>query len=307
MSHPVYGFGGYETLSPTQQFGQYQIEHKLGEGAVAIVYSARTQDGRQVALKILVPSAAGQPRIRQLFRQEYTILSRLHHPGIVPVYDYGEIQGRPYIAMAVVNGATLEALLATDKRMGEIPALTIAEQVALILDYIHRQGIVHRDLKPGNLMIEQERRVQLFDFGAAIELGKAPASEDDGIYGTPSFLAPEQIDPRQPLDGRADLYSLGVILYRMVTGRRPFYGSRLELLEAHLHELPPKPSTFAYLSVQTEALIMKALAKDPNDRFQTGAEMAVAMAEARLAEPVAPPEPPSLPHRFLQWLRGGED
>jgi serine/threonine protein kinase len=301
MSHPVQGYAGIGLLHPQQQFGAYQIERKLGEGAVSIVYSARSQDGQQVALKVLSPAAASQPKIRRLFRQEYQILSRLRYPGIVPVYEYGEQEGRPYMAMALIMGHTLEEFLATHKTIGEMAAITITQQVATTLDFVHAQGIVHRDLKPANILLDQGRRAMLFDFGAALDR-QTPAQEEEGIYGTPSFLAPEQIRNDAAIDGRADLYALGTILYRMVSGRRPFYGSRQEILDAHLQEIPPKPSMFGYVSAGTEAVILKAIAKDPDQRFQTGAEFAAALEEAKLSAP--PLENSSFPQRILQWFRG---
>ncbi len=307
MSRPVYGYAGIGDLYPTQQFGAYQIERKLGEGAVAAVYSARTQDGRQVALKVLTPAAASQPKIRALFRQEYQLLQRFRHPHIVPVYDFGDQDGRPYIVMGLVVGQTLEDFLSNNKVIGEVAALTIAQQIARALDTIHAQGIVHRDLKPSNILISQERRVLLFDFGTALDTSVPTVSEDDGIYGTPAFLAPEQIRNDGHVDGRVDLYALGIILYRMVSGRKPFYGSRMEVLDAHLSEEPAKPSTFAYVSPATEAVILKAIAKDPTDRYQNGAEFEAAMEAAKTAAPpvVAPPaDNSSIPRRILQWIRG---
>jgi serine/threonine-protein kinase len=301
MSHPVQGYAGVGLLHPLQQFGPYQIERKLGEGAVSVVYSARNQDGRQVALKVLSPAAASQPKIRKLFRQEYQILSRLHSPGIVPVYEYGEQEGRPYIAMALIVGYTLEDFLATNKTIGEIAALTLAQQIATTLDFVHTQGVVHRDLKPANILIDQGRRALLFDFGAALDR-QMPTQEEEGIYGTPSFLAPEQIRNDAAIDGRADLYALGVILYRMVSGRKPFYGSRQEILDAHLQEIPQKPSKFGYVSPETEAVILKAIAKEPAQRYQTGAEFAAALEDAKVS--ALPLENSSFPQRILQWFRG---
>jgi serine/threonine protein kinase len=300
MSHPLQGYASAGLLHPQQQFGPYQIERKLGEGAVSVVYSARGQGGQLVALKVLSPAAASQPKIRRLFRQEYQILSRLRYPGIVPVHEYGEQEGRPYMAMALIVGYTLEEFLATHKTIGEMAAITIAQQVATTLDFVHAQGIVHRDLKPANILIDQGRRAMLFDFGAALDR-QMPDQEEEGIYGTPSFLAPEQIR-NDAIDGRADLYALGIILYRMVSGRKPFYGSRQEILDAHLQEIPPKPSRFGYVSAETEAVILKAIAKDPTQRFQTGSEFAAALEEAKNSAP--PLESSSLPQRILQWFRG---
>jgi serine/threonine protein kinase len=245
--------------------------------------------------------AANQPNLRRLFRNEYQLAARLRHPGIVQVYEMGEIDGHPYIAMMLVQGMTLEAYLAANPKLGETASVEIGRQVALALDYVHEQGIVHRDLKPANILISNDGRAYLFDFGASLNRRTAAPEEFHGIYGTPAFLAPEQIRSSADLDGRADLYSLGVILYRMVSGRKPFYGSRNEVLEAHLQEAPPPPSKFAYVSPELEAVILKAIAKDPADRFQSGAKLAAALQAAKL-EP--PPERLPIGQRILEWFRG---
>jgi serine/threonine protein kinase len=301
MSHPVSGPPVVAPLQPGQRFGGYQIEKQLGVGAMAVAYSARAEDGRMVALKVLTPAAANQPNLRRLFRNEYQLAARLRHPGIVQVYEMGEIDGHPYIAMMLVQGMTLEAYLAANPKLGETASVEIGRQVALALDYVHEQGIVHRDLKPANILISNDGRAYLFDFGASLNRRTAAPEEFHGIYGTPAFLAPEQIRSSADLDGRADLYSLGVILYRMVSGRKPFYGSRNEVLEAHLQEAPPPPSKFAYVSPELEAVILKAIAKDPADRFQSGAKLAAALQAAKL-EP--PPERLPIGQRILEWFRG---
>jgi serine/threonine protein kinase len=301
MSYPIQNHSRELVLQPGQYFGPYQIERMLGEGAVAVAYSARAQDGRMVALKILKPSAAQQAKLRQLFRNEYQLAAGLRHPGIVQVYELGEAEGLPYIAMALVNGPTLESYLTKSKTLGETASVEIARQLALTLDYIHRQGIVHRDLKPANILIDTDGKALVFDFGAAIRLQGAQPADFAGLYGTPAFAAPEQIRSTPELDGRADLYSLGIILYRMLSGRKPFYGDRNELLEAQLNEMPPKPSDFAYVSPELEAVILKALAKSPTERYQSGAEFAAALQAAKL-EP--PPERISFTRRIADWFRG---
>jgi serine/threonine protein kinase len=302
MSYALNGPANESPLRPDQRFGRYQVEKVLGAGALAVVYRARLQDGRFVALKVLKPAASRQAKLRQLLRNEYELTARLHHPGLVEVFEAGEIDGHPYIAMALVQGPTLEEYLLRHKTLGETASIKIARQIALALDYIHEHGIIHRDLKPANILISNEGRALLFDFGAALNRKVPPQTKADGIYGTPAFLAPEQILDSQAVDGRADLYSLGVILYRMVSGERPFYGSRAELLEAQLHQTPPPPSEYAYVSPQFEALILKALAKDPAQRFQSGAELIAALDAVQLTPPRT-----GIPQRIFGWLRGAPE
>ena len=293
--------GGYNnrTASPTllTKLGAYQIEAVLGQGAVAVVYRARSPQGRQVALKVLTDAAASQRRVRDLFQSEYRISRRLNHPGLVRALDAGEIDGHPFMAMEVVAGKTLQDFVRKDKGLGEVPSIDIVKQLAGTLDYVHRQDVVHRDIKPTNIFVTQDGRALLFDFGTALDLRNPPTVPDAGIYGTPGFLAPEQILHGDEVDGRADLYSLGVVFYRLVTARRPFYGTRDDVLDAHLHQPPPLPSEFVYVSPGLEAIILKLLAKEPDARYQTGADLLTALEQVEL---VPPPE--GAPQRFMRWL-----
>ena len=294
--------GGYDNrVAPPRllnRLGGYEIEAVLGQGAVAIVYRARSPQGRTVALKVLTDAAASQRRIRDLFQSEYRIASRLNHPGVVRAIDGGVINGHPFLAMEVVAGKTLQEFVRKDKGLGETPALDITLQLANTLDYVHQQQVVHRDLKPTNIFITQNGRALLFDFGTALDLRNPPTVTNTGVYGTPGFLAPEQIRHGDAVDGRADLYSLGVVLYRLVSGRRPFYGTRDDVLDAHLYTPPPPPSDFAYVSPSLEAIILTLLAKEPDNRYQSGAELADALTNAELLPP-----PEGAPQRLLRWLQ----
>ncbi|MEZ4866842.1 MAG: serine/threonine-protein kinase [Caldilineaceae bacterium] len=282
-----------------RQLGAYAIDGVLGQGAVAVVYRARSPQGRTVALKVLTDVAAAQPKIRQMFQNEYRITSRLNYPGVVRALDAGVIDGHPYMSMELVAGKTLQEFVRHDKSLGESPAINIVRQISTTLNYVHQQQVVHRDLKPTNVFVTQDGRALLFDFGAALDLRNPPQEEAAGIYGTPGFLAPEQIRDGNAIDGRADLYSLGVIFYRLVSGRRPFYGTREDVLDAHLHTPPQKPSEHAYVSPELEAVILKLLAKDPAQRYQTGAELTAALDSVHLQPP-----PESAPVRLLRWLQG---
>ncbi len=296
-------YGGPNGMQPPQRLlqrlGGYVVETVLGQGAVAVVYRARSPQGRVVALKVLNDGAAAQPKIRLMFQNEYRITSRLQYPGIVQVRDTGMIDGHLFIAMDLVEGKTLQDFQSKDKGLGETVAVNLTRQLANTLYYVHQQQVVHRDLKPSNIFVTQDGRALLFDFGAALDLRAPPQEEASGIYGTPGFLAPEQIRNGNTVDGRADLYSLGVIFYRMVTGRRPFYGTREDVLDAHLYTPPPPPSELGYVSPELEVVLLKLLAKDPAARYQTGAELITALEQVHLE---APPE--GAPQRLLRWLRG---
>lgn len=298
MAGPV---PGPHTTGPRpNRIGRYTVEAPIGWGAAAVVHRARGPNNQVVALKILHPEAARFPQIRQSIQQEYQVLSRLRHPGILRVYDAGETNGLFYIVMEYLEGETLEAFLERAKVASEEMAIRIGRQVAEALDYLHAQGYVHRDVKTSNIFLTRSGRAVLFDFGTVRRMDEPPTEQ--GIYGTPAFLAPELIQPEQPVDGRADLYSLGVVLYRMVSGRKPFYGSRQEVLDAHLHQKPPPPSDFHWVSPELEQVICKALEKAPQDRYQTGREMAEALAAVK----VTPPKPkPPLTQRLRTWIGRG--
>lgn len=298
-------YGGPNQMQPPprllQRLGGYVIDAVLGQGAVAVVYRAHSPQGRVVALKVLNDPAAAQPKIRTMFQNEYRITSRLQHPGVVQVRDSGMIDGHFFIAMDLVEGKTLQEFQGKEKGLGEAPAINLTRQLATTLDYVHQQQIVHRDLKPANVFVTQDGRALIFDFGAALDRRALTTEAASGIYGTPGFLAPEQIRNGNAVDGRADLYSLGVIFYRMVTGRRPFYGTREDVLDAHLYSPPPPPTEFGYVSPELEALLLKLLAKDPLARYQTGAELASALDSVHLQ---APPERTS--QRLFRWLLARE-
>jgi len=265
---------------------------------MATIYAAN-RNSSSVALKVLSGQAAGQFHIRQLFLREYRLVSHLRHPNIIHMHDVGEFNGRFYIAMDLVPGETLEELLARRKTLGEAPAMAIIRQIAEALDYIHGEGIVHRDIKPGNIMVSPNGRAVLFDFGAALDINNPDDSDSKGIFGTPSFIAPEQIR-NERLDGRADLYALGIVGYLMLSGRRPFYGARSEILDAHQHVEPLPPSQHSYVSPGIERIILKLLAKNPDDRYTTGAALIEALDNVDI---VPEPQRPELGQRVMNWFR----
>ncbi|MCY4089321.1 MAG: serine/threonine-protein kinase [Caldilineaceae bacterium] len=295
-----YGVHAEANLLPmTSQVGRYRVLDPLGQGATAVVYLAQDMTGRRVALKVLNPMAASQPHMRLCFQLEYRTLAQLRHPGILRVHDSGEANGRLFIAMELVEGGTLEQFLQRANAIGEVAAIDIARQVAEALDYLHGTGHVHRDVKTSNVLLGPAGRAVLFDFGTVYNIHD-PADNAQGIYGTPAFLAPEQIEGEEPLDGRADLYSLGIVLYLMIAGRRPFYGSREEVLEAHLKQEPPPPSEFGWVSPELEKVILKALAKPRDERFESGEAFALAL---RGVEVETETPKPRLATRLRSWLQ----
>ena len=282
------------------RFGPDQIESALGQGAVAIVYAVLDRTGKRMVLKVLMRQAAAQAQVRSAFQREYRTLSRLRHRNIVNVYSMGEVEGYFYMAMERIDGETLDQFLIRNKKIGEAAAIGTVRQIASALEYIHSQGFVHRDIKPSNILLARDGRIVLFDFGTVLDMNSPTEEETLGVYGTPAFLAPEQIRDGDHIDGRADLYALGIMLYLMVVGRKPFYGGRSEVLDAHLHQTPPPPSNYGHLSPDLERVILKAIAKDPTDRYQTGGEFMTAL-ESITPAPEA--ERVEFPGRVLRWFR----
>ena len=260
-----------------QKIGPYTIESILGSGGMAVVYRARTPQDEVAALKVLFPPPDTETEMLTRFEREARTAARLNHPAIVRVFDVGQAEGRAFMAMTLVEGQTLTTRLAQVGRLDEATAADIAWQIADALYYAHRQGIVHRDVKSSNILLTDDGRAMLTDFGVAQALDDSALTRTGHTVGTPAYMAPEQATGEQAVDGRADLYSLGVVLYQMVTGRVPFEGSTPQVLHAHVYQPPPPPSTVAEVSPAMEAIILRALAKDVSDRFQTGAAMAQAL------------------------------
>ncbi|MBX3060145.1 MAG: protein kinase [Anaerolineae bacterium] len=278
-----------------QQIDQYRIEALLGEGGMGAVYRARDVHlNRLVALKIMKQSLARQPEFQQRFLQEAQAAARLKHPSIVQIYHFGNRQNMLYMAMAFVPGATLGTYVRHLQQKRQVlqlsESLFLLAQVADALGYAHRQGVVHRDIKPDNVLLETldqpERdgeppvRAVVTDFGLAKLLEGGVETQTGTFLGTMPYMSPEQCRGRN-IDGRSDIYSLGILLYQLATGRLPFeIRTPAEAAEKHIRELPPLPHAIRPgLSADLEALILKAIAKQPEERFQTGEEMARALRE----------------------------
>jgi YVTN family beta-propeller protein len=276
-----------------QRFGAYQLGKLLGRGGMGVVYQAQhVHLGRTVALKLLAPELSENEDFRARFLRESRLAATLDHPGIVTVYDAGDVNGVLFLAMRFVRGTDLAALLTQRGPLGATEALAILEQVAAALDAAHSSGLVHRDVKPANVMIEGQR-CYLTDFG----LTKRASSDSlqltaaGQFLGTVDYVAPEQIEGRE-IDGRADQYALGCVLFECLTGSRPYpRDSQVAVLFAQLREPPPRACELRPdLPAAIDAVLDRAMAKAPAARYATCGEMVTAAREA-LAAPAAPTVP----------------
>ncbi len=264
----------------------YEILSQVGQGGMATVFLARQQSmNRNVALKFLPSAYLNDAAYLQRFAREVKIVAQLEHRNIVPVYDFGDHQGQPYIAMRYMPAGSVEDLISA----GRIPltrALSIVEQVASALDYAHQNGVLHRDLKPSNILLDDGGGVFITDFGIARILSEGGGKiTTQGVVGTPSYMSPEQAQG-EPLDGRSDVYALGVMLYELAAGRRPFVSETpYSIAVMHVTMPPPSPREFEPgLSGEVERVIMRALSKNPQARFASGAELARALRNAMDSE-----------------------
>jgi serine/threonine-protein kinase len=264
---------------------QYEIEGELGRGGMSVVYRARdTRLNRPVAIKVLPPELAFDPAVRARFTREAQTAAQLAHPHIVPIYDVGERDGMAYLVMALVPGGSLAALLAQDPRPPVDEVRRILREVADALAYAHARGVIHRDIKPDNILVDPESgRAMVTDFGIAraIEAGTSTRLTVTGVaVGTPTYMSPEQAVGEREVDGRSDLYSLGVVGYQMLVGRVPFSaGNSMAILLKHVSEQPPPIAELRPDAPRAlREAIERALIKSPDDRWPTAASFRDALA-----------------------------
>lgn len=273
-----------DTIQPGQMLGPYRIINQIGRGGMATVYKAyQPSVDRYVAIKVLPTQLAESKEFATRFQQEARIIAKLEHPHILPVFDYGESDGVSYFVMRYMDAGTLKEKMIEGRPLPLNDIDRLFTQLAEALSYAHSRGIVHRDLKPANVLIDSHGNVFLTDFGIAklLESASPRLTQTDAIMGTPAYISPEQAQGH-PVDQRSDIYSLGIILYEMVTGSVPFTAETpLAVLFKHISDpLPPPSLVKPDIPPVIEQVVLKALAKDPRDRFATAAEFAAAWKRA---------------------------
>ena len=267
--------------------GRYRVVRKLGGGGMADVYLCEDLTlGRHVAVKVLLQRYLNDPTFVERFRREAKAAAGLNQQNLVSIYDWGEVDGTYYIVMEYVEGETLKDLIRRRERLSGNESVNITMQLLAAVDFAHRSGIVHRDIKPQNVMIDRDGTCKVMDFGIA-RAGDSGMTEAGSILGTAQYLAPEQAKG-YPVDERSDLYSVGVVLYEMLTGTVPFKGdSAVTVALKHVNEVPREPAELVPgLPYSLNQIVLKAMAKDPVDRYQSAAEFARDLRAAREGGPV---------------------
>ncbi len=272
-----------------KKLGQLEVVEQIGQGGMATVYKAyQPALDRFVAIKVLPATYAKDPTFMERFVREARAIAKLYHPHILPVHDFGEQDGTTYIVMEYVSGGTLKRRLKPNQPMPLRDAIDLTLQVCQALECAHRHNIVHRDIKPGNMLLRSDSFVLLSDFGIAKILEANTALTRTGVgIGTPQYMSPEQGTGSPNVGPRSDLYSLGIVLYQAVTGRVPFGSpgdAPLTISLKHVNEPLPSPRQFAPdLPPLVEQVIVKALEKDPDRRFQSATEMIDALNNVNMA------------------------
>lgn len=270
-------------MNKPEMLGKYQILGELGRGAMGVVYEAFDPlIERPVAIKTILKSSIHANEVEDVFgrfRREARAAGRLSHPRIISIYEYGENDEMAYIVMELVRGRELTEYFEAGKRISVHDGLLIVMQLLDALDYLHMHGIVHRDIKPANILITADEQIKIADFGIA-KIDTSAHTQVGIVLGTPTYMAPEQFMGHE-VDHRADLYSVGVVLYLFLTGERPFVGSVITIMHQAVHRDATPPSEInPEVSKQLDAVVKKAMAKRPEDRFQSATEFLMALKTA---------------------------
>ena len=275
-------------MAPIEHLGKYQITEVIGRGAMGVVYKAFDPNIRRVvAIKVVRLDAADEDRTPAMlarFRNEAQAAGRLSHPGIVAIYDYGEDRGLAYIAMEYIEGNSLREYLSRGTRFGSRDAVSIMAQLLEALDYAHQQGVWHRDIKPANLIVMRNGKLKIADFGIA-RIDSSNLTHVGVVMGTPGYMAPEQYTGA-PVDRRVDVFSAGVVMYELLTGVKPFTGTVEAVAYKVCYDNPPPPSQSAgepVVAPAYDAVVARAMAKSPEQRFQTANEFRAALLDAYAA------------------------
>jgi serine/threonine-protein kinase len=287
-----------------EKFGKYKIVKEVGRGGFADVYRAvDTTLNRAVALKFLEPRLLREPTFVERFQREAQLAANLKHPNIVIIHEFGWEAGTVYLAMEFLEGRTLKEVILEEGALPPPRIVKMVGQIASALDYAHGRGVVHRDIKPSNIMVEADDHVTVMDFGIAKAATQTALTTTGRIFGTPEYMSPEQAEGLEELDARSDIYSLGVVVYEMVTGEVSFSGTMpLSIMRGHADKPPPRPSEVnPAVSPAVEAVLLKALAKKREERYQSAGEMAVALQQAVSGAVVEEVKAPSPAQPAFSW------
>jgi len=280
-------------MADISKLGRYELRRILGKGAMGVVYEGFDPNlSRRVAIKTIRKSVALDPETERTysarFTQEAKAVARLNHPHIVQVYDFGMQEDVAYLVMEFIEGRELRGFFEAKEKFSPEEAVRIMGELLDALDYAHEMGVIHRDVKPANVMLDSRRRAKLADFGVARIQDSAQRSSADTMVGTPAFMSPEQIAGKK-IDRRTDIFSAGTILYHLLTGEQPFKGEGAwTVAKAIMQDDPPPPSRVApSLRSAFDAVIQRALAKNPAERFATAKDFSVALRNVLAVSPQA--------------------
>ena len=259
---------GYSKVTGERTIGKYTVTEKIGQGGSSIIYKGmHSMLGMPVAIKMLKHEMAMDPDFLEVFRNEAKTIAQFNHPNIVKVYDIEEIYHTLFIIMEYLNGTLLKNMVSTKQKLSVPQIVDITMQVCYGLEYAHNQGIIHQDVNPGNIFIQPDGQVKIIDFGLAIQRGGV---DSNFLFpGTIYYISPEQLKG-EPVDERADIYSLGLTVYEMITGKRPFPGCHMKTIVTwHLHEeIPDSRITMKDLPDELHAFLRRTIRKDPSERYR---------------------------------------